>query len=176
MLGCSFNAVASSMLSLQLLLLKRTEGFTVLHNIAMPSFLARTRNLMFMDCKKHYFYRHHLCHYWDKIPGPGQGWRFAGTVQCLVDVFPTLLFIKNAVQGTANILHDGQVDVRTEACLCTHRQMNIICILMFFCSYVWIKKQSYCATMSSFLTRTRNLMFMDCRMLILSQAFVPSLK
>ena len=59
-------------------------------------------------------------------------------MQCLVDVFPTLLFIKNAVQGTANILHDGQVDVRTEACLCTHRQMNIICILMFFCSYVFL--------------------------------------
>mgnify|MGYP007127812414 CR=1 FL=1 len=38
---------------------------------------------------------------------------------------------------TANILHDGQVDVRAEACLCTHRQMNIICILMFFCSYVF---------------------------------------
>ena len=37
---------------------------------------------------------------------------------------------------TANILHDGQVDVKAEACLCTHRQMNIICILMFFCSYV----------------------------------------
>ena len=38
---------------------------------------------------------------------------------------------------TANILHDGQVDVRAEACLCTHRQMNIICILMFFCSCVF---------------------------------------
>ncbi|OKZ21196.1 MAG: hypothetical protein BHV77_08870 [Bacteroides sp. 43_108] len=50
-----------------------------------------------------------------------------------MDVFPTLLFIKNAVQGTANVLHDGQVDVRTEACLCTHRQMNIICILLFLC-------------------------------------------
>ena len=79
------------------------------------------------------FYRKHLCHHLDKIPGLGQGWRFAGTVQCLVDVFPTLLFIKNAVQGTANVLHDGQVDVRTEACLCTHRQMNIICILLFLC-------------------------------------------
>ena len=39
---------------------------------------------------------------------------------------------------TANILHDGQVDVRAEACLCTHRQMNIICILMFFCSCVFL--------------------------------------
>ena len=39
---------------------------------------------------------------------------------------------------TANILHNGQVDVRAEACLCTHRQMNIICILMFFCSCVFL--------------------------------------
>ena len=41
--------------------------------------------------------------------------------RCFVDVFPTLLFIKNAVQGTANILNDEQVDVRAEACLCKHR-------------------------------------------------------
>ena len=60
-----------------------------------------------------------------------------GTFLLFLDVFPTLLFIKNAVQGTANVLHDGQVDVRAEACLCTHRQMNIICILMFFCSCVF---------------------------------------
>ena len=145
-------------------------SYVLTKRITMSSFLARTRNLMFMDCRMCYFCRWHLCLHRNKIPGLGQGWRFAGTVQCLVDVFPTLLFIKNAVQGTANVLHDGQVDVRTEACLCTHRQMNIICILLFFCSYVLTKR----ITMSSFLARTRNLMFMDCRMLILSQAFVPS--
>ena len=33
--------------------------------------------------------------------------------------------------------HDGHSDVLAEACFCTNRRMGIICILMFFCSYVF---------------------------------------
>ena len=34
--------------------------------------------------------------------------------------------------------HDGHSDVLAEACFCTNRRMGIICILMFFFSYVFI--------------------------------------
>ena len=33
--------------------------------------------------------------------------------------------------------HDGHSDVWAEACFCTNSRMDIICILMFFCSYVF---------------------------------------
>ena len=75
MFCCSFNAAASSMLSTQLYLLKKNKSYYSITIVAMPSYLAGTRNLMFMDCRKRYFCRWHLCHHWDKIPGPSQGWR-----------------------------------------------------------------------------------------------------
>ena len=38
-----------------------------------------------------------LCCHWDEIPGPGQGWHRRGLCAIFEDVFPTLMFIKNAV-------------------------------------------------------------------------------
>ena len=49
-----------------------------------------------------------------------------------------LLFPQECGACTANYLHDGQVAVQAEACLCMDWRMGIIGILVFFCSYVLI--------------------------------------
>ena len=49
-----------------------------------------------------------------------------------------LCSFKNAVPALQTLLHDGHVAGQAEACLCMDWQMDIICILMFFCSYVLI--------------------------------------
>ena len=49
-----------------------------------------------------------------------------------------LCSFKNAVLALQIFLHDGHVAGQAGVCLCMDWWMNIICILMFFCSYVLI--------------------------------------
>ena len=49
-----------------------------------------------------------------------------------------LLFPQECGACNANYLHDGHVAVQAEACLCMDWRMDIIGILVFFCSYVLI--------------------------------------
>ena len=60
-----------------------------------------------------------------------------GTVLLFCGCIPYSSVHQECGACTANILHNGQVDVRAEACLCTHRQMNIICIIMFLCLLIY---------------------------------------
>ena len=61
---------------------KKHKGYTILHKVAIASFQARTRNLMFIDCRMCSFYRKHLCLHWDKFPGPGPGMTLSGALYC----------------------------------------------------------------------------------------------
>ena len=69
---CIFDAESTTTFA------EKNRSYYSITIVAIQSFLAGTRNLMFMDCRKRYFCRWHLCHHWDKIPGPGQGWRCRG--------------------------------------------------------------------------------------------------
>ena len=103
----------------------------------MPSFLAETRNLMMTDCRMIIFVASICAIIEIRSLVLTRDDAVGSTVLLLCGCIPYSSVHQECGACTANILHDGQVDVMAEACLCTHRQMNIICILMFFCSYVF---------------------------------------
>ena len=63
---------------------------------------------------------------------------FVGKVQKRRVSSTLFLFPQECGACTANSLHDGHLAVQAEACLCMDLRMGIICILVFFCSYVLI--------------------------------------
>ena len=136
--------------------------YVLTKRITMSSFLARTRNLIFMDYRMYYFCRWHLCRHLDKIPGPGQGWRCRG--HCAVFSGCLLVFKTEEHKNKRFALNSKYSFKRT---WCSFA-IQCICIIdaeltTLFCLR---KNRSYhsitIVAIPSFLAETRNLMFMDC--------------
>ena len=53
-------------------------------------------------------------------------------------IFFLLLLLRILCFALQFFCHDGHSDVWVEACFCTNSRMGIICILMFFCSCVFL--------------------------------------
>ena len=69
------QCLAPAVLSLRLSFVVKNRMFYGIANYAKLSFLTGIRNLMIMVCRMCFVLSLALCCFWDKIPGPGQGWR-----------------------------------------------------------------------------------------------------
>ena len=78
---------ASAVLSLRLSFVVKNRRSYGIANYAKLSFLAGTRNLVIMVCRMCFVLSLALCCFWDKIPGPGQGWRRRWRLWCFVDAY-----------------------------------------------------------------------------------------
>ena len=128
----------------------------------MLSFLARTRNLMIMACRMCFSdLSLALCCRWDKIPGPGQGWRC-----CRHLYFSGCLLLKTEEhkdkRGHWMFKFTFKRAWRTFA-------LSMLCTFgAWLSAFLFVKnRRAYDiadVAKLSFLAWTRNLMIMACRM------------